>query len=65
MSIKQQTVKKGEFDHLLTQVLHSLLWVYLIFSIAYFGFSRSWWYFLAGIVVVQAGMLNKAKEGKE
>lgn len=63
--IKQQIVVKGEFDHLLAQVLHSLLWVYLIFSIAYFGFSRSWWYFLAGIVVVQAGMIKKAKEGKE
>ncbi|APE02664.1 hypothetical protein BM526_12875 [Alteromonas mediterranea] len=65
ISVKSQVMEKGEFDHLLAQVLHSLLWVYSIFSIGYFGFSRSWWYFLAGIVVVQAGMMKKAEEGKE
>lgn len=65
ISVKSEIMEKGEFDHLLAQVLHSLLWVYSIFSIGYFGFSRSWWYFLAGIVVVQAGMMKKAEEGKE
>lgn len=65
ISIKQQMMEQDEFDRLLAQVLHALLWVYLIFSIAYFGFSRSWWYFIAGIVVVQAGLIKKAKKGKQ
>jgi len=65
ISIKQQMMEQDEFDRQLAQVLHALLWVYLIFSIAYFGFSRSWWYFIAGIVVVQAGLIKKAKKGKQ
>ena len=64
LSMKSSIQESDKFDYSLAQVLHSLLWVYLIFSIAYFGFSRSWWYLLAGIVVVQVGFINaKVKEG--
>ncbi len=47
-----EILEKLHFEIQLVQAIKTCAWMFLIFSIAYFGLSRSWWYFLAGLTVV-------------
>lgn len=48
----------------LVKVLHCVFWMYLVYSINYWGLSQSYWYLLAGLVAVVV-RLNTLDPGKD
>ncbi len=69
--IKKHLTKKEleaiSFEYELSRAIVTCFWMFLVFSIAYFGFSRSWWYVLAGLTValyIQASTKALAFENK-
>jgi O-antigen ligase len=44
-------VQPYSFDAQLAIALKACFWMFAVFSIAYFGLSREWWYFMAGVII--------------
>lgn len=55
--------KTYNFEFQLAMTLKACFWMFAIFSIAYFGLSREWWYFMAGVVICLSNLI-KYKESQ-